>query len=542
MLASRRNAPAVLSALLAAVLYSVTLWGTYVYDDYAIIRQDPRIESPSRWYQFWTQNYNGQVDNLYRPITSMTYAIQIWLHGPRAWAFHLVNLLLHAGMSALVAVFAMRMTETFADAAASSKIGLLSGLLFAAHPVHVEAVANIVGRAELLCGIGTLGGLILYLNRPMTGAKVVGIVGCFLLALLSKELGILFPLLLFILMLCRRFATPQAVVEAASDRAGVLAYADPNVASPDLAERRATTWLAVAMCWILAGYIIIREQVIHLKFWWDRSFLDWTVNPLVHMSGSERLLMPITIFGHYIALLIAPIHLSPDYSANTIGLHFDPHDPYFAIGIVAIVIWFALAIFALVRRNGALLFYLLAFGVTYGVISNLVSLIGTIFGERLIYLPSAFFLILVSMALAKLSGKVLAPVAACLLLLGSLRTFTYARLWNDKIRLFESTLAHHPDSIRLYLLLANEYRDHQQYANAKAVLDRAAERLPNYWEIWLQAGVNALKAGDLDEAERCILRAMKLQPGPATSYWLSQIEAQRATTRSTTKGTANGHR
>ncbi len=542
MLASRRNAPAVLSALLAAILYSVTLWGTYVYDDYAIIREDPRIESPSRWYQFWTQNYNGQVDNLYRPITSITYALQIWLHGPRAWAFHLVNLLLHAAMSALVAIFAMRMTETFANGARSQRVGLLSGLLFAAHPVHVEAIANIVGRAEILCGIGTIGGLILYLNRPMTGAKVLGIVGCFLLALLSKELGILFPLLLFMLMLCRRFAKPQAAAEAASDPAGVLAYADPDVASPDLAERRATTWLIVAMCWLLAGYIIIREQVIHLKFWWDRSFLDWTVNPLVHMSGGERLLMPITIFGHYIAVLIAPIHLSPDYSANTIGLHFNPRDPYFAIGVVAIIAWIALAIFAFVRRNVALLFCLLAFGVTYGVISNVVSLIGTIFGERLIYLPSAFFLILISMALAKVSWKLLAPLVTCLLLLGSLRTFTYARLWNDKIRLFETTLAHHPDSIRLYLLLANEYRDHGQYAKAKAVLDRAAEHLPNYWEIWLQAGVNALKAGDLDDAERYILRAMKLQPGPATSYWLTQIEARRATTRAATKGAADTRR
>jgi hypothetical protein len=534
----RRHFPALLSALLALVLYSVTLWGTYVYDDYMIIREDTRMTSPARWYQFWTLNYNGRVDNLYRPITSLSYAVQLWLHGSRPWAFHLVNLVLHTVMSALVAMFAMRLTESFASNANdgfAQKVGLLSGLLFAAHPVHVEAVANIVGRAELLCGIGTIGGLILFLKRPMTGARVIAIVACYLLAMLTKELGILFPVLIFALMLCRRMLRPEAVVETSHEQAGVLAYAEPTVHSPELAERRAMTWLIVSLCWILAGYIIIREQVIHLKFWWDRGFLDWAVNPLVRMSTGEQLLMPITIFGHYIALLFAPTHLSPDYSGNAIGLHFNPADPYFVIGVVAIICWIALATFAFVRRNAAMLFCLLAFAITYGVISNFVSIIGTIFGERLIYLPSVFFIVLISLGLAKVSWKILAPLATCVLLLASLRTFTYARLWNDKVALFETTLEHHPDSIRLYLLLANELRDQQRFTEAKAVLDAGAKQLPGYWETWLQAGITALMANDLDEAQRCFLVAMKLRPGVTTSYWYSQVEARRAATRPTTK-------
>jgi hypothetical protein len=554
----RRHSPAFLSALLALVLYSVTLWGTYVYDDYMILREDPRMTSPARWHQFWTQSYNGRVDNLYRPLTSLSYAVQLWLHGSRPWAFHLVNLLLHAVMSALVAVFAMRLTEMFAcsrracspfsasedmasqDTASelagyTQKVGLLAGLLFAAHPVHVEAVANIVGRAELLCGIGTVAGLILVLKRPMTGPRVLAIVACYLFAMLTKEMGILFPVLIFALMLCRRLARPQPVIETSREQAGVLPYAEPAVRSSEVAERRAMTWLVVLLCWILAGYIIIREQVIHLKFWWDRGFLDWAVNPLVRMSTGEQLLMPITIFGHYIALLFAPLHLSPDYSGNAIGLHFNPVDPYFVIGVIAIVLWLLLAIFAFVRRNGAIVFCVLAFGITYGVISNFASIIGTIFGERLIYLPSTFFIVLVSLALARLSWKILAPLATCVLLLASLRTFTYARLWNDKVKLFETTLEHHPDSIRLYLLLANELRDQQRFTEAKAVLDRGAKQLPGYWETWLQAGITALMIDDLDEAQRCFLEAMKLQPGVTTSYWYSQVEARRAATRPATK-------
>ncbi|MGB7160425.1 MAG: hypothetical protein WBD40_20325, partial [Tepidisphaeraceae bacterium] len=134
--------PALASAALAIALFAITLGGTYIYDDLYIIGLDPRIKDPSLWGQFWTKDYfNGGADNLYRPLVSMSYAVQWQLHGDRPWAFHLVNVLLHALASAGVAELARRL--------GGLRVGYVAGLLFAAHPVHVEAVANIVGRAEL---------------------------------------------------------------------------------------------------------------------------------------------------------------------------------------------------------------------------------------------------------------------------------------------------------------------------------------------------------------------------------------------------------
>src|SRR5436190_7618839 len=166
--------PAALAAALGLLLYVISIGGTYVYDDWAVLgADDPRLAHPNLWWQYWTQSYNGGVDNLYRPIVSMTYAAQWWLHGVHestAWAFHLVNVLSYAGVCALVAELARRLN--------GMKLALLAGLLFAAHPIHVEATAYIVGRAELMCALGAVGALVLMLKRPMTTARAIAITGC----------------------------------------------------------------------------------------------------------------------------------------------------------------------------------------------------------------------------------------------------------------------------------------------------------------------------------------------------------------------------
>ena len=171
--------PAAAAAALSLALYAVTLHGTYIFDDRAIILEDPRIAHPHLWREYWTDQYFPDApDNLYRPLVSMSYALQWRLHGDRAWAFHLVNWLLAAAAAAAVAEF-VRRSVVMALAGAAGKeaepddgsrrgiwAGLIAGLSFAAHPVHVEAVAGIVGRAELACTLAVFAGLCLFLAAP----------------------------------------------------------------------------------------------------------------------------------------------------------------------------------------------------------------------------------------------------------------------------------------------------------------------------------------------------------------------------------------
>src|SRR5258706_13617174 len=137
----RQWLPAALGAALAVILYAHTLWGTWIYDDLFHAYQDPRLGDVHLWPQYLTDAYAPSgVDRLWRPLVSLSYAVQWKLSGDRAWPFHAVNILLHAAASALVAELARRLAQRRA-------VAVLAGLLFAAHPLHVEGVAYIVGRA-----------------------------------------------------------------------------------------------------------------------------------------------------------------------------------------------------------------------------------------------------------------------------------------------------------------------------------------------------------------------------------------------------------
>lgn len=502
--------PAIASGLLAIVLFAITLGGTYIYDDLYIIGIDPRLRDPSRWGEYWTKDYfNGGVDNLYRPLVSMSYAIQWWLHGDRPWAYHLVNVLLHATASACVAELARRLTGT--------RVAYLAGLLFAAHPVHVEAVANVVGRAELACGAAVAGALVVCARRPLTQSRAVAVWALLVCAILSKEQGLLLPLMLVALHFF--------------DRGRARAFGPfPDGAGPvaDI-ERKPMRTLVLLVCWTMAAYIVFRETI--LKFWWDRVFLDWTQNPMVLAEGLDRWLMPLVLFGRYVMLLVFPHKLSIDYGGRVIGHDARMNDPYLYVGAIAAIACAAGLVMAVRRRNGPVAFALLCFGMVYGLLGNIVTIIGTNFGERLMYLPSAFFVILVGMALARLPRSAMTAALLIVLGLASLRTFTYAARWNDRLAFVESQVRTHPTSIRLRLLLADELIRRKNYEEADAVMTAAREVQPDYAKVWIQSAAVAYLLDDIDRAESLAKRALELDPMAGSSEIWELIDERRAATR-----------
>ncbi len=497
--------PSVTAAGLALLVYAVSLGGTYVYDDLAAIRLDPRVASPRLWGHYWTQAYfPDAVDNLYRPLVSMSYGIQWWLHGDRPWAFHAVNWLLHAAAAAAVAELTRRL--------AGRSAAFIAGMLFAVHPIHVEAVANIVGRSELGCTLAILLALILFWRRPLTPGRVALIFLLQIVAVLCKEQGMLLPLLLLFFgwFIWRRGGPPAP------------------------SERAALRWLIILITWSLSAYIIGREHF--LRFEWNRDFLDWGTQPMKDSFGLDRVLMPLVLVGHYIQLLFFPIHLSPDYGASVIGSTVRAGDPYLWLGVTAVIAWTAALMTAFFRRAYVVIFCLISMAAAYGMVGNIFSLIGTNLAERLMYLPSVFFLMLIGMAVAKIRRTVGVPLLAALLAAASLRTVTYARLWNDPMELFTQALARQPRSSQLYLLVSREYLVRGDDADAAMVLQQATDRFPNYWHAWVQRALIAMDRGRLTEADQCIQRAFVLSPNGMVIGAAQKLEALKAATRPTVPG------
>jgi protein O-mannosyl-transferase len=458
---------AIISALAGVALYAVTLRGTYIYDDVAIVHEDPRVLQPAQFYKLWTQPFfASSVDKLYRPLVSSSFAIENYLHGDRPWMFHGVNILLHALTCALVALFAARL--------AGSVAAWVAGILFAVHPLHVEAVAGLVGRAESACAVFLLGGLLVFLRSGNLSRVRVGmILLCFLGAVFSKEQGVLFPLLL-VFAYPLRAKTPTLTLPPST-----WGGKKPG---EDLDERKQLKVLGAALCLICAGYFILRERVA--SFSWDRNRLDWYVNPMILSAGRDRLLMPLALLGRYTRLLVFPTSLSIDYGGGVIGSVARLNDPYLYIGAAALLAWIAMFIVAWRRRRFDVVFCLLSLGVCYGMIGNVISLIGTIFGDRLMYLPSIFFMILTGIGAAALPRALVIPLTLVIAVAASVRTFTYARLWNDPGALYSYTLVNHPNSERGAALLADFYLRHGEFDRSLQVSRAIQAYWPDRWQTY----------------------------------------------------------
>jgi hypothetical protein len=493
----RAYLPAAASALLAVALYAHTLGGTWIYDDRFHAHDDPRLANVGRWGDYWREGYfPGGADHLWRPLVSTSYAVQWRLAPGRAWPFHLVNVLLHAGASTLVAELARRLTGRVAVAAAA-------GLLFAAHPVHVEVVAYLVGRAESACAAGVLGALVLAL-RPMTYRRAAAIVACVAAAILSKEQGLLAPVLLLALWPLRR-----QVVRVDAER-----------------ERTPVRALALVLLFALPAYIAYREQI--LPWGWDVAAVDYATQPMSRSAGWDRALIPVALLGRAAALLAAPVRLSPEYGLAVITSRQEWPDPYLHIGLVVLLVIVVLTMIAMRRRSRVAMFLLLGAGLSYGMVAN-VFLIGVVFAERLLYLPSAFVAIGVAIALARaLPPRALAAGLAVVVAVMAARSWTYAAQWNDRATFYDRALAASPRSVRLRVLVVGELIAAGDWARAKAVNDAAIAIGPEYWKVWSNAARIAAAQGRLDEAAAALERAWALKGDVAELLRVrEEIEARR---------------
>jgi Tfp pilus assembly protein PilF len=136
-------------------------------------------------------------------------------------------------------------------------------------------------------------------------------------------------------------------------------------------------------------------------------------------------------------------------------------------------------------------------------------------GDRLVFLPSAFVMVLVAWGVEKFArgagGRV---VLGLVLVLLCVRTVTYAWRWNDRLRLFEYAVRERPEVVQLRILLAEELERRGEVERAGRVIDEAIAVEARYWKLWVWRARIAIKEGRLDEARGAIERAWALEAFP----------------------------
>lgn len=387
----------------AVVVYLGALGNLFALDDRFIVVLNPLVRSPSGMGGAFLQPYlAGDLGGkMYRPLTTASFSFDWLVDGP-AW-FHAVNLLWHAGASVAVAALARR----WSGAAAA----LVAGLLFAVHPVHIEAVANVVGRAELMATLFALLAVYAALVRGSVGWSIAALT----LGVLSKENAAVAP--------------------------GLIAWAWLlGISRPSRAKlaRFGVGWALLA-----GAYFTVRWAVLH-----PFARLLSLAPVFVDAGPIPVRLTAVAALADVTRLLLFPLTLRADYSPAERTLVTTPVDVRFGLGLLCFGLWVALLVRAWRRQRRIEALGLGWIALAYLPVANLLFPAGILIAERTLYLPSAGLALAAGAWLSRLalSPRRLGLVVAALVAAGGLRTALRVPVWRDDKTITLSILDDSPRS------------------------------------------------------------------------------------------------
>jgi tetratricopeptide (TPR) repeat protein len=503
--------------VLSGTAYANSLGNGFAYDDNQILVQNP-VVTQGDWARALSSPYQPDAlegAGLYRPLTSLSFALEWKLFGGRPLGFHLANVLIHALVGLMVFAFLLEV----------STVGpaFLGAALFVVHPLHAEAVANVVGRAELYCALFFLMACILYWKGGFwTGwrraIRLVGLGVLYGLALTSKEMGVTLPAALLLLEVARgRGGTVrQAQQPSPGDVAG----------GPDGQERflgrvgreGATYALLIAVC---LAYLAFRTMAVG-------TLKGEVVDPVFRLlSPGQRVLTALSLWPHYLRLLLFPLDLAADYGP---GVLF-PAEGVNAGVMLGLAVLAGAALVAIRDWRNSPFRPLLALGIlwfalTVVPVSNLLFPVGTILAERTLYLPSVG-LALGAAGVAQRVGWMGMPLrswatAALVLVVGGLLVRTVLRnpAWESTYAVLETLNREHPESHLAFLNRGVGLDLAGDTAAAEPEFAMAVRLAPERYGTLTAAAGFLGRVGRWGEAEELLVRAMTLAPSRDDAYRL----------------------
>ena len=473
----KRWLPLLVVALAATAVYAHTLWFDFVYDDVPVIVRNDRVHSLAAWREILAGPWWSS--GLYRPLTSLTFALNWTAGGGTPFLFHLTNLLVHAGASVAVLLLAGRLLRPAGATAA--------GLLFAVHPVHVEAVANVVGRAELLATLFTVTAALLYWRHgdepgPLGAA---GTVLATLLGLASKETAFAVPALLLVV----DWAAARAAGEAPAERF----------------RRHWPLWGAVTG--LAVGWLLLRAAIL------GDVAGDYPAPGLAGTSVIERIAIMLPVVTEYLRLLFLPSRLSADYSPD-----FLPVATRLSARTLlgAALLAGAVVVGVVARRSApAVTAGLLWIAGALAIVSNIVLPSGTVLGERLLYLASVGACLVAGWGWSWLYGRHAALALGLLAVAvgaGAVRAHLRARVWRNNTTFFPQLVRDAPGSFRadwVAGMLAFRAGDD---AAAERLMRRGFSTYPGQAAMWTDFGRELERRRRWREAAEAFWRAYTLEP------------------------------
>jgi len=519
-----RRLHALLLFAFSFLLYANTLTHGYAQDDAIVITENmfttegvsgiPGILKYDTFYGFFKDPAKASLvaGGRYRPLSLVFFAIEVELFGVNPFVGHLFNVLLF-GFTVLVLYWLLlQLFRPERDRGYAYFVALTGALLFAAHPLHTEVVANIKGRDEILALLGSLGALSLSLKgfrcRHWGWSAAAGVV--FLLALFSKENAITFLALV------------------------PLAYYFFTAASAGAIFRQTLPFLlAAGLFLVVRGSILGWQLSDPVAEMLNNPFIKVEAGRYVPFTTAEKLATVTYTLGKYVQLLLFPHPLTHDYYPRQVGVMQwgDWRVLLSCLGYLGLIAWAIRGFF----RKDPVAFGILYFLATLSIVSNLFFPVGTHMSERFAYMPSVGYALVLAVLLYRLARwrapdgvlrefRQLYPalgLAAVLVLLYGALTVLRNPAWKDNYTLFSTDVAVSVNSAKLQnavggeliaqaTLPENEQRQDRMLGEAVEHLQRAINIHPNYKNAHLLLGNAYYHLDQWDQAISSYQRALQL--------------------------------
>lgn len=500
---SSRTAAA-MAVVLSLIVYLPSLGNGFALDDTGDIVENTTVHGLANTGEILTSPYRGRVppgQSPYRPLTSLTYALNWSMGSGSPLPFHAFNVAFHAANTALVTILLTTLGAT-------PLLALLGGAIFAVHPVHVEAVANSVGRGDALMALFVLLGALAYLRRFRSEWIRVALVGlAYALALAAKESGVVLPVLLVALSL---------LSPGCSER-------ERPSGSPSVSTQLP---LFAVLAGVLLLYLALRYQVLGTLFHRDAAPY------IVTLPASLRLSTAVANVTEFVRLLLFPADLAADYGPGVI----------LPAGIGALRFWVGGALLlavGMVALSSARRSPWTALGVVWivlslAVVGNVLFPVGVWVAERTLYLPSVGVSVL-AVGVGRYANGVLrespprlrwitAGAATLLVILGGARTWTRNAAWRDTDSVFTTLAEEHPEAFRAQWWMGVRLIDAGEQTQGLEWLRQAVDLNPNELRLRLDFVRGLLLTGRSEEA---LVIVSDLPPAdPARDVYLTQSHIQ----------------
>ncbi|QTN37768.1 tetratricopeptide repeat protein [Cryomorphaceae bacterium] len=506
-----------LIAAVSLVLYANTLGNEYALDDAIAITSNqftkqgfagiPDLFKYDTFTGFFGTTKELVAGGRYRPLSLVTFAIEYQLFGENPGVSHFFNILFYALTGIVIWQLVSRMISGRLGSGqeASNKwylsLPLVVTLLFIAHPLHTEVVANIKGRDDMMALLGALLAWKYswdYLDGKGIKYAVYSSLALFM-GLLSKENAITF---LAVIPLAHYFFTDKPIPKIAVNFVPLLVGA--------------------------AAFLAIRFAII--GFPKSETVVELMNNPFLEMNVGQKYATIIYTLGVYLKLLFVPHPLTYDYYPYHIPItNFT--DLRFILSAAA---YLGMGVFALIRlpKRDVMSFSILYFFATMSIVSNLFFPIGAFMNERFAYFGSFAWTLVIGVLLVQRLPRAMAQRAdaiaqytlAILLLAFSVKTITRNPNWKNDFTLFQHDVKISKNSAKSNVtaggslieaadVIQEPQRQKQMYLEAQGYLDRSLEIHPDYVDALLLRGNVAFKIDqDMEEALEYYFKILELAP------------------------------